>query len=184
MVRSGEAISTPPNRLLIYQKNHPCQAFPRQLDRILLARCSLLNCVIRTAYEVQGKYDTWQLPCSRAESRILADFASVYLITENGWLITFHGLIGLCTAHRLHRRNAAAAFLDGGDSRLPPPAQLRARFLFSVFGVVPVLRRFPPPPVLPKFLPPPPHRRPRNFNSHNFPPPFAPSPASSCLPHC
>src|SRR5258708_37270158 len=69
-------------------------------------------------------------------------FAPAYLITENGWLITFHGLNALCTAHRLHRRNAAAALLDGGDSGLPPPAQLRARVLFSVFGVVPLLRRF------------------------------------------
>src|SRR6266568_3040852 len=72
----------------------------------------------------------------------LQNFAPAYLITENGWLITFHGLNALCTAHRLHRRNAAAALLDGGDSGLPPPAQLRARVLFSVFGVVPVLRRF------------------------------------------
>src|SRR6266571_4749693 len=104
--------------------------------------CSLLNCVIRIAYEVQEKYDTWQLPCSPAGSRILADFAAASLITENGWLITFHGLIALYTAHRLHRRNAAAALLDGGDSGLPPPAQLRARVLFSMFGVDPVLRRF------------------------------------------
>src|SRR5437899_3336675 len=81
-------------------------------------------------------------PCSPAGSRILADFAAASLITENGWLIPFHGLIALYTAHRLHRRNAAAALLDGGDSGLPPPAQLRARVLFSVFGVVPVLRRF------------------------------------------
>src|SRR6266702_5640033 len=36
--------------------------------------CSLLNCVIRIAYEVQEKYDTWQLPCSPAGSRILAEF--------------------------------------------------------------------------------------------------------------
>src|SRR5260370_21489495 len=68
-------------------------------------------------------------------------FAPAYLITENGWLITFHGLNALCTAHRLHRRNAAAALLDGGYSGLPPPAQLRARVLFSVFRVVPLLRR-------------------------------------------
>src|SRR5262245_19821873 len=38
----------------------------------------------------------------------------------------------LSPPHRLHRRHAAHAFLYGGDSRLPPPAQLRTRFLLPL----------------------------------------------------
>src|SRR5260370_8305706 len=53
-----------------------------------------------------------------------------------------HGVTGLHQAHWLHRWDTASALLVGGDSRIPAPAQLRARFLLSVSVVVPFFRRF------------------------------------------
>src|SRR5260370_9605286 len=53
-----------------------------------------------------------------------------------------HGVTGLHQAHWLHRWDTASALLDGGDSRIPASAQLRARFLLSVSVVVPFLRGF------------------------------------------
>src|SRR5260370_4677681 len=53
-----------------------------------------------------------------------------------------HGVTGLHQPHWLHRWDTASALLDGGDSRLPASAQLRARFLLSVSVVVPFLREF------------------------------------------
>src|SRR5258708_31215731 len=41
----------------------------------------------------------------------------------------------------VHGRNAAAAFLDGGDSWVPAPAQLRARVFLSLAGSVFLLCR-------------------------------------------
>src|SRR6266478_3565032 len=52
-----------------------------------------------------------------------------------------NGVTALRSAYRVHRRDAATALLDGGDSRLPPPEQIRARLLFSVSIAVFSLRR-------------------------------------------
>src|SRR6266849_10291863 len=41
----------------------------------------------------------------------------------------------------VHGGNAAAAFLDGGDSWVPAPAQLRARVFLSLAGAVFLLLR-------------------------------------------
>src|SRR5260370_16538999 len=53
-----------------------------------------------------------------------------------------HGVTGIHQAHWLHRWDTASALLDGGDSRIPASAPLRARFLLSVSVLVPFLRRF------------------------------------------
>src|SRR5216684_4052988 len=59
---------------------------------------------------------------------------------ESGTLES-HGIVDLHSTHWLHGGNAVAAFLDGGDFRLPTPAEFRARVLFSVSGVIPLLCR-------------------------------------------
>src|SRR5260370_31818699 len=52
-----------------------------------------------------------------------------------------NGVTALHSAHRLYGGDAAAAFLDGGDSRLPPPAQFLARLFLSLSSGIPFLCR-------------------------------------------
>src|ERR1700731_4232825 len=79
-----------------------------------------------------------------------------------------HGIAGLHPAYRLHVWHAAAAVLDGGDSGLPPPAQYRARFLFSVSGAVLFLWRFAPGAELADLLPPAARGAQSVCNRHHF----------------
>src|SRR6266852_1075334 len=64
-----------------------------------------------------------------------------------------NGVTALHSAHRLYGGDAAAAFLDGGHSRLPPPTEFRARLFLSMSSVIPFLCRIPAGPELADSLP-------------------------------
>jgi hypothetical protein len=73
---------------------------------------------------VQGKYDTWRLPCCFSRDRIASgsSFALLYL----------------SSADCAYGGDALAIFLDCGDSRAPPTAEFRADlFLLVSFASLP-----------------------------------------------
>ena len=69
---------------------------------------------------MQEKYDTWRLPCCLTRDRIAAGLS--------------FALFDLSTADRSYGGDAAAVFLDCGDSRSPAAEEFRTSFLFFVFG--------------------------------------------------
>src|SRR5271165_1122033 len=76
---------------------------------------------------VQEKYDTWRLPCCLSGDRIATGSSLA--------------LLHLFAADCADGGDAAAIFLDCGDSRAPAATELRARFLFFVFGAGFLFRR-------------------------------------------
>ena len=76
---------------------------------------------------MQEKYDTWRLPCCLSGDRIAAGLSVA--------------LFDLSTADRSYGGDAAAVFLDCGDPRSPAATELRASFLFFVFGAGILFRR-------------------------------------------
>src|SRR5580765_6874036 len=77
---------------------------------------------------VQGKYDTWRLPCSPRGLRICARYSvapSCLSSTDSldGW-------------------DSAAILLDRGYPRPSSPTEFRAHFLFCVFGAGLLFRMF------------------------------------------
>src|SRR5580698_8067465 len=74
------------------------------------------------------KSDTWLLPCP------LFYVINLSLCQANG----FHHLFAF---DRVDGGHTAASVLDGGDPRLPPPAQFRACVFLSVSLALPLLQR-------------------------------------------
>src|SRR6266849_8879459 len=92
-----------------------------------------------------------------------------------------NGVTALHSAHRLYGGDAAAALLDGGHSRLPPPTEFRARLFLSMSSVIPFLCRIPAGPELADSLPATSHGAQSVCDCHHFcrPVHFAGSSATS-----
>src|SRR5215470_6775719 len=110
----------------------------REPARVLL----YVKPLVAWAYMVQEKPYTWRLPCFSGQGRIHEGFFRAFINRPRLRRTRFHGLAALSAVDWLYLGYPDRTLLDGCDSWVPQTAERRARVLFSLPGVLSLLRWF------------------------------------------